>query len=346
MRPVKFPFMQSEIAGHIPFSGPKVDGRKIEHPTLGQRLFSGGGALPLKLKPAPRAAPPELPPMPAQQAFDGAALTAQLLTAAQGVEQAAKAREAATVAAWQAVQDSLPTTPLPRPVHIGTVRLGAAPPPTPGDDNIRRFVPEDRREALTGQMRGIAVQLSNGPAIIGESHTRPDARAAVMDMIAAGLVRELFVELGSLHLSELGLEDSPEGGFHGRTATDYLREHAGEDLSTDPVWESLSEGLTWVDAHPNAIPLATLIQTAQHAGVAVYFYDNEPSSNRTSSAALARRNRVAGQEFQRSRTPGHTGTVLLVGSDHLRADHCGGPTRTIQRACGVPPERVYDLSGT
>lgn len=59
---------------------------------------------------------------------------------------------------------------------------------------------------------------------------------------------------------------------------------------------------------------------------------------------MAHRNEVAGQEFQRSTSAGRVGTVMLVGSDHLSAQHCGGADKTIQATCSVALQRVHDLS--
>ncbi len=210
-------------------------------------------------------------------------------------------------------------------------------------ENVNRYVPPQRQQALAASVQSMARQLRDGPVIVGETHTRPEARAAILDMIDSGRVRELFVELGSLQISDLGMDTPPAGG-HDRTATDYLREHAGENLTGDPVWEALAEGLNWVDVHPNAIPLVRLIQSAQAAGVAVYFYDNDPARVRLGQQALERRNAVAGQQFQRSASPRHTGTVLLVGGAHLSDMQCGGAENTIQARCGVSPQRVHELS--
>jgi hypothetical protein len=141
----------------------------------------------------------------------------------------------------------------------------------------------------------------------------------------------------------LGLEP-PEGGAHERNASDHLREHTGVDPAGDPVWASFSESLNWIDVHRKPLPLANLIEAAQKAGVAVFFYDNDAGRDRTSSAALGRRNLVAGQEFMRSAREAHSGTALLVGRDHLDPQHCGGAEMTMQHACKVHAERVHDLS--
>jgi hypothetical protein len=323
----------------------RIDNQALRHPiaALRQRLDQPTFELRRRTNAAPVA--PRVPSVPARVPFapleigTGLTLTQAIRTreiadaAAEAGQRRATLRALGSLPRYEDLQKKASATAAAsRPRRLVT-------------ESVDKFVPAQRRAVLTQRVHAIGSQLLDGPAIIGESHTSPDARAVILDMIEAGRVRELFLELGSLQLSDLGIDPSDiPGGGHDRTASDFLREHAGADLAGHPVWEALAEGMQWVDVHPNAIPLAQLINKAQAAGVAVYFYDNDPSHDRASAEAMSRRNEVAGREFQRSQAIGKAGTLLLVGGDHLSAAHCGGADRTIQTLCGVPPLRVHDLS--
>jgi hypothetical protein len=210
-----------------------------------------------------------------------------------------------------------------------------------GSESVKSLVPADRKQAVLEAMPGIADQLDDGPVFLGEQHTRPDTRALLVDLMKAGRVSELFLELGSLELEDLGIEADPGG--HVRTVTDHLRGHTGRTPSDDSVFGAFEMGMGYVDIHKNEISLSALIKEAQKAGVRVYSFDNEPGRDRTSAAAMERRNAHVTKEFARSQSAGHAGTVLLVGADHLKPEKCGNGM-TIQRACGVEDGRVHDLS--
>jgi hypothetical protein len=210
-----------------------------------------------------------------------------------------------------------------------------------GSESINRLVPAGRKQAVLDAMPGIAEQLDDGPVFLGEQHTRPDTRALLVDLMKAGRVNELFLELGSLELEDLGIDADPSG--HVRTVTDHLRGHTGRTPSDDSVFGAFEMGMGYVDIHKNEISLSALIKEAQKAGVRVYRFDNEPGRDRTSAAAMERRNAHARTEFERSQSAAQVGTVLLVGADHLKPEKCGNGM-TIQRACGVEDGRVHDLS--
>ena len=195
---------------------------------------------------------------------------------------------------------------------------------------------------LTEKLRIIAGQLSSGPAILGEDHSRPDARAALVDLLQAGKVRELFVELPSIEMSDLDPSVLPAGPLS-RTVSGHLRQTAGQDPAPDPIWQAVVQGLGDVERRwRNPILLSDVIQNAQIAGVQVFFHDNaEPSG--PLSQRLARRNERAGDEFlTRGASPDRAGAVVLVGADHLDPMQSHGSS--MQRHCGVQEVRVHDLS--
>jgi hypothetical protein len=55
-------------------------------------------------------------------------------------------------------------------------------------------------------------QLVDGPVIVGEDHTRADARALLIDLMQEGKVKELFLELGSVKVTDLGAGTARRGG--------------------------------------------------------------------------------------------------------------------------------------
>ena len=241
-----------------------INNQALRHPidALQHRLEQPAFELRRRTSPAP--VPPRVPFAPLD--IDTGLTLSQSIRTREIAEAAAEAgRRAATLRALR----SLPKNEdFPGPT---SVTIAQAQPKRVVTDSVDKFVPDQRRKALTQRMHAISLQLVDGPAIIGESHTSPDARAVTLDMIEAGHVRELFVELGSLQLCDLGVGPSDiHGGSHDRSASDFLREHAGGDLTGHPVWEVLAEGLQWVDLHANAIPLVQLINKAQTSGVAVY----------------------------------------------------------------------------
>jgi hypothetical protein len=146
-----------------------------------------------------------------------------------------------------------------------------------------------------------------GPLMIGERHDKPHARAIIGDLILAGEVSRLFVEIQKMDL------DSQLRGDQ------YLGKPV-EELQQDKSLNTLSLILNAFDRRfQNPLTLSMIILAAVNKGVMVYFYDSEHATPTTRSG-MHHRNRAMASVF--SSEAGY-GSVGLVGGDHLKGDPKG-----------------------
>lgn len=185
--------------------------------------------------------------------------------------------------------------------------------------------------------------LSTGAIILGEVHTKEFTREFILQLIEAGLVTRLFIELWDFETT-FAEKGAPTIGKH-------LRTRRGHDLASDQVWTSQASlfyrGLA--DKLKNKVPISTLIERAVAAGVKVYLIDGELGVQ-TTTDGMVKRNAFMAREYLRvmnktsKKDPRKTlemrsvGSVILVGAAHLN-----GP-RSIQVECKIDDNRAKDLS--
>lgn len=206
-------------------------------------------------------------------------------------------------------------------------------------------VPLGLRALLRTQLRNAEKLLASGPVILGEDHTKPAARAVLMDLMLRGTVKNLFLELGSL---EGDMFDNYQGG-HGKNVSDHLRENARGQASLvdDPLWtEELSPHLALLDRqHGNPIGMVELMEIAVANGVLLHFSDNAVTRRPASEEGMQMRNQATGAFFI-EREGNQPGSVILIGGAHTEKRSIGGSQDTsIQAYVGVSANRVMDLSG-
>lgn len=187
---------------------------------------------------------------------------------------------------------------------------------------------------LTWQKRAAARKLATGPLFLGEHHERAAARAVLLDLIAEGSVKRLFIEAAE--------EATDIPGY--TNISDFLRKNAGNDITSVDGWSELDPVIAYIDnRNANAIPLREVIVTAVAAGVAVTFFDNHVSMSRTSAKAMVGRNSVMAHTFLEHGGL-EPGSVALVGSMHFSVSYGNHWETTVAGACGLGFDRLIDLS--
>lgn len=174
-----------------------------------------------------------------------------------------------------------------------------------------------------------------GGIAIGEDHFEPHARALVLDLIDAGLVKHLYLEMPDL--------DTPEYGDK-MTLGLYLRQLAAEkrDVTQDGNWKFISDILTFA-ARKNEVTLAQIAARAVPKGVNLYLWDEDPVKNSASAEGMKRRNLRLKAKPGESTIGSRKNEAVLTGGEHLRGHQCGAPENTIQALCGIAQNAVFDL---
>jgi hypothetical protein len=208
---------------------------------------------------------------------------------------------------------------------------------------VIRCIPSNDVAQMENHMHSIATQLSDGPVVLGERHALPHARALVLDLIAQGKVKKLFVELPSYFYKSTEPDESGRRATHKKGLSTHLRETAGTPLAKDKAWKQVKPELK-SRSYPNDIPMWDLVKTAKEAGVQLYFWDKFENRENTSTKSLAERNRVGAEIFLRETQSQAEGAVLLAGFGHTFPGMVGGDKNTLQQLCGIPSERLHNLS--
>jgi hypothetical protein len=199
--------------------------------------------------------------------------------------------------------------------------------------------------AVRETMEVIAQKLKTGAVIIGERHTWPDARAVILDLAAAGVVKKLFLEFADMTPTPLN-QLSLEGGSKEKVG-EFLRKNVGQDLKDDLTFGAFKVKFTNTSAksHDTPIPMLDLIESAVRAKVLLYPYDGYHKSPE-SLKGMTVRNQTMGEIFGGNAKKDEPGVVLLVGSAHLNPKkHEGGEAVTLQALCDISPDRIFKLKG-
>ena len=168
-------------------------------------------------------------------------------------------------------------------------------------------------------------KVSLGAIAVGEAHDTPYARAVVCDLIEAGYVEKLFLELKSL-----SSEQKIRGDLLGKDVTDQ---------------QMLMLALKFMVQHDNPIPMSELLPLAVKNSVLVYCYDTAKPADPTSPQGMKERNYAMGDVFKEYAKGTEPKVVALMGRDHIRASPSGGHYQhTVQHICGIPFHHVMDLS--
>ena len=169
-----------------------------------------------------------------------------------------------------------------------------------------------------------------GPLLVGESHDKPHARAIIGDLILAGVVARLFLEIHRMDFAP-NLRKEP-----------YLGKSKAE-LKQDASLKTLFTVLGGFDLrYNNPLSLVTIIRAAVSKSVKVFFYDAEHASP-LSNEGMLYRNQVMGTVFT---SKAGYGSVGLVGGDHLKEDPEGAINNySLQANCTGMKPVILNLLG-
>ncbi|GAB3788873.1 hypothetical protein [Dyella agri] len=191
-------------------------------------------------------------------------------------------------------------------------------------------------EALAGPIRDRRLQamddVTAAGLIIGESHDNPHGRGLAANLIAAGRVDDLFLEIADMPIAT-AFDSHPPAGGHA-TLGAWLNSLAGTDIRTNAHWarfkEEWSLALFRYDRHEqrpegNPATMVRLIEMAVQRGVRVHLVDDECTLQGRGNQ-MAVRNRTMAQNITAATAgnPSRSRCLFLVGADHLASPQLTG----------------------
>lgn len=191
-------------------------------------------------------------------------------------------------------------------------------------------------EALAGPIRNRRLQamddVTASGLIIGESHDNPHGRGLAANLIAAGRVNDLFLEVADMPLA-MAFDSNPPAGGHASVGA-WLNNLAGTDIRTNAHWcrfkEEWSLGLFRYDRHEqrpggNPATVVRLIEMAVQRGVRVHLVDDECTlQGRGNQMAVRNKTMAKNIKAATARNPSHTGCLFLVGENHTTSAELTG----------------------
>ena len=185
-----------------------------------------------------------------------------------------------------------------------------------------------RANSMEWQFKVARRNIQLGAIALGERHGVPHARAIICDLIVAGEVGKLFLEI----------PDWPEEKM--KTFRDDL---LGTDIAESQAWRNVKFAFDYWDQKLNPIQYSMMVPLSVSQSVKVYLFDASVPEP-TSPEGMQKRNAAMGEVFQKVSNGDEPGTVILNGFEHLRARPSGGLyEHTVQHTCGIRFQHVTDL---
>lgn len=191
--------------------------------------------------------------------------------------------------------------------------------------NIERYSP-----TMASRYQGVRHDLlAKSRMIIGETHSKPYARAVILDLIEEGLVGKLFLEIPNENISFLNIAGV-------RSYQDYFDSKIGHMVQFDNSWAQIQNYISGSITHDNSIPLTELIRVALRHGVKVIAYDVAVNQyGRINRYHLAKRNEAMGKVRRQDRGLfQNRASILLVGQWHNEPSQTFNGL-TLSKASGV-----------
>ena len=221
--------------------------------------------------------------------------------------------------------------------------------------NIQNRVQEQsNREILIGAFHKCSHLLKSGSVIIGENHGSVYARALVLDLFRADLVRVFFIELPNMDLSEYS-------NLPNLTFNEYFATIRGPLYSHDQHWHAVKSLLKMsFMTIRNQIATHSLIGDALSRDIDVIFYEDPNLCTLVTEQGVSSRNEYAASIFNAHirdnsecrRDHKMPFALVLCGGSHTKSNSLRRerPTNvplewefTIQNQIGVDLSRVINL---
>lgn len=225
-------------------------------------------------------------------------------------------------------------------------------------------MPDFRKQKIRGTLAGLELTaaeemydralaaLARGPVAFGENHTIGVCRCVIWDLIRAGRVLRLFLELqddqtetNTAYLQHLVRQSSYHPGDAGlRGIVDKLN---GKEVGSSLIRQA-----------SNPVPMGDLVAAAVDNGVRVYFYDKPTAATAPDASSVAQRraqrkrdqaavsdegigdrNLHSASVFQRAPDHRAPGSVLLGGSLHFNAGRV--QDRSLLRLLSIGDEQYF-----